>query len=209
MNKSELRNHIKEVLNRSDLSDTLANTFIDHTLSRVQRILRIPSMERTATQTVSGGYDGFVIPNSFLELISIRSQGNQACTKIEYTDFIALANVTGTPTKFTREPATNRLLLHPIPSSGTVLELKYYGELTALDTDTSTNEISDIAEDLIVYGALSYAADYFIDERKQLFESSFQNYLTELQSQKVDEAFGGANLSISGAYQYTDYQPNE
>ena len=209
MNKGELRTHIKDVLNRSDLSDALTDTFIEHTISRIQRLLRIPSMERTATQTVAGGYDGFVVPNDFLEVISIRSQGNQICTKIEYSDFVALSNVEGTPTKFTREPATNRFLLHPIPSSGTVLELKYYGELTALSADSSTNELTDIAEDLIVYGALSYAADYFIDERKTLFESSFQNYLTELKSQSIDEAFAGGNLSISGAYQYTDYQPNE
>ena len=209
MNKGELRSHIKDVMNRTDLTDALTDTFIEQTLSRIQRLLRIPSMERTATQTVAGGYDGFVVPNNFLEIISIRSQGNQACTRMEYSDFVALSNVEGTPTKFSREPATNRFLLHPIPSSGTVLELKYYAEFTALTTDTSTNEISNIGEDLVTYGALSYAADYFIDERKQLFEGSFQNYLTEIKTQSIDEAFAGANLSISGAYQYTDYQPNE
>ena len=60
MNKGELRSHIKDVMNRTDLTDALVDTFIEHTLSRVQRLLRIPSMERTATQTVAGGYDGFV-----------------------------------------------------------------------------------------------------------------------------------------------------
>ena len=124
MNKGELRSHIKDVMNRTDLTDALTDTFIEQTLSRIQRLLRIPSMERTATQTVAGGYDGFVVPNNFLEIISIRSQGNQACTRMEYSDFVALSNVEGTPTKFSREPATNRFLLHPIPSSGTVLELK-------------------------------------------------------------------------------------
>ena len=52
-------------------------------------------------------------------------------------------------------------------------------EFTALTTDASTNEISNIGEDLVTYGALSYASDYFIDERKQLFEGSFQNYLNQ------------------------------
>ena len=63
---------------------------------------------------------------------------------MEYSDFVALSNVEGTPTKYTREPATNRILLHPVPTSGTVLELKYYAEFTALTSDSSTNEISDI-----------------------------------------------------------------
>jgi len=71
MNKGELRSHIKDVMNRTDLTDALTDTFIEQTLSRIQRLLRIPSMERTATQTVAGGYDGFVVPNNFLEIISI------------------------------------------------------------------------------------------------------------------------------------------
>ena len=65
-----------------------------------------------------------------------------------------MTNVEGTPTKFAREPATNRFLLHPVPTSGTVLELKYYAEFTALTTDTSTNEISNIGQDLITYGSI-------------------------------------------------------
>ena len=208
MIKSALRTHIKDVMNRTDLTDALIDTFIDQTLSRIQRLLRIPSMEKTATQTVAGGYDGFVIPNDFLEIISIRAQGQPICRKLEYSEFVALSTVEGTPTVFTREPATNRFVLHPVPSSGTVLELKYYGEFTALSTDSSTNEISDIGEDLLVYGVLSYLADYFVDERKTLFESSFQNFLTEIKTQSTDEAFAGASLAISGAYRYTDYQPS-
>ena len=77
-----------------------------------------------------------------------------------------------------------------------------------LTTDSSTNEISDIGEDLLVYGVLSYLADYFVDERKTLFEGSFQNFLTEIKTQSTDEAFAGANLAISGAYRYTDFQPS-
>ena len=114
MNKGELRTHIKDVLNRTDVTDALVDTFIFQTLSRIQRLLRIPSMEKTATQTVAGGYDGFVIPNDFLEIISIRAQGQPVCRKLEYSEFLALSNVEGTPTVFTREPATNRFVLHPI-----------------------------------------------------------------------------------------------
>ena len=46
MNKGELRTHIKDVLNRTDVTDALVDTFIFQTLSRIQRLLRIPSMEK-------------------------------------------------------------------------------------------------------------------------------------------------------------------
>ena len=78
MNKGELRTHIKDVLNRTDITDALVDTFIFQTLSRIQRLLRIPSMEKTATQTVAGGYDGFVVPNDFLEI-------NMSIKKLEIT----------------------------------------------------------------------------------------------------------------------------
>ena len=47
-------------------------------------------MERQQHRLVAGGYDGFVVPNNFLEIISIRSQGNQVCTRMEYSDFVSL-----------------------------------------------------------------------------------------------------------------------
>ena len=47
-------------------------------------------MEKTATQTVAGGYDGFVVPNDFLEIISIRAQGTTSLYKIEYSEFISI-----------------------------------------------------------------------------------------------------------------------
>ena len=90
---------------------------------------------------------------------------------MEYSDFVALSNVEGTPTKYTRE--LQQKLLHPIPSLEQ-LQLKYYAEFTPLSSDSSTNEISDIGEDLIVYGALSYASDYFIDERKNYLKVRFK-----------------------------------
>ena len=151
MNKGELRSHIKDVMNRTDLTDALTDTFIEQTLSRIQRLLRIPSMERTATQTAAG-YDGFVVPNNSLEIISIRSQGNQACTRMEYSDFVALSNVEGTPTKFSRE-LTNRFYYIQFHLQNS-LRTKYM-QFTALTTDTSTNEISNIVKTSLM--VLSYA----------------------------------------------------
>ena len=52
MNKGAIRTHFKELLNRSDITDSLADTFIDQSIARVERTLRIPSMEKTANYTI-------------------------------------------------------------------------------------------------------------------------------------------------------------
>lgn len=46
MNKGEIRAHFKALLNRSDITDALADTFIDQGITRIQRSLRVPSMEK-------------------------------------------------------------------------------------------------------------------------------------------------------------------
>ena len=53
MNKGEIRAHFKALLNRSDCTDALADTFLNQALTRIQRILRIPPIERMQTYTVS------------------------------------------------------------------------------------------------------------------------------------------------------------
>ena len=43
---------------------------------------------------------------------------------------------------------------------------------TSLTSDSDTNMLTNIASDLLTYTALSYAADYFLDERGAVFEQS-------------------------------------
>jgi len=46
MNKGEIRAHFIALLNRSDCSNALADTFIDQAITRIQRQLRVPAMEK-------------------------------------------------------------------------------------------------------------------------------------------------------------------
>ena len=62
------------------------------------------------------------------------------------------------------------------------------------DTDEST--LAKIAPDLIIYAALGYASDYYLDERSQLFESKFQTFMSEIQEQANDAELNGAVQAI-------------
>ena len=61
-------------------------------------------------------------------------------------------------------------------TSGSVV-LYYYGEFDAMTNDSDENALAAVVSDLIIYGGLTYASDYYLDERT-IFEQ-FTQFLTE------------------------------
>lgn len=200
MNYGQVRTQFKNILNRSDCTDALADTFISQGLARAQRILRAPVNEKSATSTVTSGFTSFAVPNDLIEVISFDADGKNIrflptsrWLELEYT-------MQGTPQYWTRIGA--EIKVKPTPPVDTVLTLYYYGEFEDFVSDSTETTLSIIAPDMIVYGGLSFAADYFIDERKGAFEERFQNAVIELQNQAASVEGGAA---ISPAYDFGDY----
>ena len=200
MNKSQIRSQFLNLLNRNDCSNELANTFLEQSLARIQRTLRVPSMEKMETYTVNDVTpDTLILPNDFLNIKYLYSGD----TLLEYVDldrFLRTPGSVDTPRIYTRIQGS--LKIKPTPPECTEILMVYHGEIPDLPTDASTNFITEIAPELLVYGALTYAADYFIDERKPLFEETFgrvfaelmeQSYMTEMEQSAMSMAspFGG------------------
>ena len=199
MNYGDLRTHFKALLNRSDITDALANTFIDQGIARIQRTLRIPSMEKQHTYTISAQTSKVTIPNDFLEAIDL-IYDNHTLSRVpmkEIQDY-KKAGQTGSPHMFTREGGS--FLLYPEPTGGSLI-LNYYAQYTALSDDSDTNVLTDIASDLICYAALVYASDYFLDDRRTVFETTYLSFLIEIQEQANDAEMSGSLQSIRPAYQ--------
>lgn len=198
MNYGNLRTHFKNLLNRSDISDDLSNTFIDQGINRIQRSLRIPSMEKQHVFTITASTSKVTLPNDFLEIIDL-IYDNHVLTRIDMgmmQDYIKTGQ-TGSPHYFTRESGS--LLLHPIPSSGSVV-LNYYASYADLSSDSDTNVLTDIASDVICYAALVYASDYFLDERRDTFEAAYLYHITEIQEQANSAETVGTVTQMKSAY---------
>ena len=198
MNKGNLRTHFKAVLNRSDITDALADTFIDQGIARIQRSLRIPSMETQNTYDFTSQTANVTLPSNFLEAIDVYFD-NRALTRLPMRELKELAkgNETGSPMYFTREGGN--FLLYPQPSSGSLV-LNYYASFEEMTTDSSENILSLIAPDLIIYAALTYAADYYIDERSALFDGKYLIFLTEIQDQANEQEIRGSIQSVRPSY---------
>lgn len=198
MDKAGLRTQFKALLNRNDCPNPLADTFIEQAIGRIQRTLRIPSMEQSITiQFTDGNPSFFILPNTFLEFIDIFYEdltGTVSLKNIARGRFLEMPKQAGVPRYYTRfGPAVNVKPTPPLDSSITML---YYGEVPDLVQDTDRNILSDAVPDLIVYCALSFACDYFVDVRKEAFEAVYIRTYEELVEQARSLEFSGGEMQI-------------
>lgn len=189
MNYGEIRTQFKAILNRRDCSNSLADTFLNQSLQRCTRELRTPSQEAEYTMTVTDPFNGLPVPNDIIQVIAIlatTSGGQQRkLTPMTLSRFLELDNdFTGQPQFYCR--IGNFFQFRPTPAEDTELVLYYYGEFEAFTDDNDTTILGTIAPDLLIYGALSYAADYFMDDRGQAFEARYNQIAQALQDQAYD-----------------------
>jgi len=204
MNKGQIRAHFIALLNRSDCTNALADTFIDQANTRIKRALRIPSMEKQYALTVSSasGVASLVIPADLLEIIELYYDGT-TMVRIPLHEMIAYQKTgeVGTPQFFCREGGSIKIF--PKPVSG-IVYLNYYADLADLATDSAENTLTVIASDLLTYTALGYAADYFLDERGQVFDGKAGQFLAEIQEHANTAEQSGVNQVMRPTQRYED-----
>lgn len=207
MNYGEMKTQFLGLLKRRDLSDAQADIFLQQAVSRVQRILRIPPMEKSIAVT----YDGVTftngqipIPNDYLRLIAMTATapGFQE-TEVKQTDLqtvLELAPITRSPAWFVRRGGY--WVFGPTPPVGTVIRIDYYDEFPPFSAPGDKNYLTAGASDLIIYGALSFAGDWFIDKRAPAWEGRFQAIKTEIEDQASQDAL--INAVVSPVYEFPE-----
>lgn len=200
MNYGEIKSHFNDLLNRSDITTTLTTRFIDQGIARIQRQLRVPMNEKVQTYTLSTQTSSVTVPTDFLEIISLYHTTNEL-ERVSMRRFRELSGsvYTGKPLYFCRQQ--EKLQVFPEPTDGDLV-LYYYGEFPAMSADSDENVLAQVAPDLIIYAGLTYAADYYLDERAELFEQKYMTFLTEIQEQANDQELNGGSQAILPAYSY-------
>jgi hypothetical protein len=195
MNYGELRAAFEARLKRRDLAVGASADYIQLGLSRIQRTLRVPAMEATAVVTIDEDYDpdvGFEIPSDLLSLISVSTQhGSIRRTGID--EVLARLTETGVPRIFAQRGGA--YILAPYPLDSDEIRIDYHAEFDALEDDEDDNFLSIIAPDLILYAALVYAADDFLDRRGERWAANYEALLQELQSQAAADELSSAVVS--------------
>lgn len=208
MTYAEIRTQFINILNRSDCSNALADTFITQGIQRSQRLLHIITQERIDTITVGATFTGIDIPSDFIKPIAIyRESSTGAGYKLErvsLSEYLEIPVSSGGPTVWTRD--RTQFLLKPTPAEGDVIKLLYYGEFEDFANDADTTPLSVIAPQMFIYGGLVFAADYFVDDRKAMWEQTYTQAIVELQAQSDDEELsGGATIQPAYAFPSDEY----
>lgn len=199
MNYGAAKAQFQALLNRRDITPSLVTNFMNSSLQRVQRLLRVPAMEKAQIITVGTDFTGITIPGEFLQLISLTCNGTQL-RQASLDEVLRLQELgEGQPRVFHR--LLNKIIVAPIPSVGTKFRMDFIGDFGAIQSDDDEPTILEIAPDLVIYGALVFAANYYLDQRLNTFETTFQTLLTEYQAQAYDDAIAGG-AAISPAYSF-------
>lgn len=205
---AQVRTKFTSRMNRRDMSQADADGYLQDCITRIQRGVRVPAMEKAvlfnldATYTTNGG---LFIPSDYLKLRRMSFNEEYALRKEDESIVIPLAKYnTGSPLVFCRRGGL--WFLGPTPditSPATVIRVDYWAEFPAMINDTDETVLTDIASDLMVYGALSYACDHYSDKRGDKFETRFMQIVTDLESQGDDDELAGG-AAIQPAYVLDD-----
>ena len=97
----------------------------------------------------------------------------------------------------------NTFELMPKPQTSHEFYVVYAADDTTLVNNTDTNVLSLSCPDLLIYGAVLYAADYFNDSRKAQFEDVYNKIYMDVAAlaDATDAATADASVQPSFTFQ--------
>lgn len=177
-NYATLQSAIADYLNRADLTAQI-QTFIQFAEADLNTRLRSREMIVNATATSDGQF--VALPPDWLEAINMMIVGGQSPLRYitpDEADTIIKAQ-TFTSTRF-YSMTTGIIELVPPAVDDITIDMVYYGKIPALSDANTTNWLLTKAPDVYLYGALTHAAPFLMDDQRMPVFS--QIYLARVQS---------------------------
>jgi hypothetical protein len=177
-NYATLQSAIADYLNRADLTSQI-QTFIQFCEADLNTRLRSREMIVNATATSDGQF--VALPPDWLEAINMMIVGGQSPLRYitpDEADTIIKAQ-TFTSTRF-YSMTTGIIELVPPAVDDITIDMVYYGKIPALSDANTTNWLLTKAPDVYLYGALTHAAPFLMDDQRMAVFS--QIYLARVQS---------------------------
>lgn len=183
---TELVEEMDAWLNRADLSDRIP-TFIRLFEARMNRLLRNPDMECSATQDTVADTETYALPGNFRQIRQVYLNTNPKCVleamtpqvlRNTYTD-----NTSGQPRAYA--VVGESLILAPTPDAAYEMVLSGFEALDALGTGNPTNWLLDDHPDAYLFGSLARADAYLKDDSRVAFWKSAED---EIVSEAIREA---------------------
>ena len=206
---TELKASIANWLNRSDLSDEIADDFIKLTEADFNAKLRIRQMEQIDTVTINA--ETVSVPTGFISVRSFYILSSSTKYPLEYITPHNMFEIrggsrSGRPRSYTIEAdnETEQFRFGPSPDVSYTGYLSYYKNIEALSSSNASNPILDKHPGIYLYGSLYHAANFLGGMDPDQKQNWLQMYIAALerceQNDKQD-SYGGAPVT-----QRTDVQ---
>ena len=206
---SALKTSIANWLNRSDLTDEIADDFIKLTEADFNAKLRIRQMEQIDTVTINA--ETVTVPTGF---ISVRSFYILQSSNKYPLEYITPHNMfetkggssSGRPRVYTIEAdnETEQFRFGPSPDTSYTGYLSYYKAIAALSDSNTSNYILNTHPNIYLYGSLYHAANFLGGMDPDQKQNWLQMYITSLErceNNDKQDSYGGAPVT-----QRTDVQ---
>ena len=206
---TELKASIANWLNRSDLSDEIADDFIKLTEADFNAKLRIRQMEQIDTVTINAETvsvpTGFISVRSFYILLSSVKYPLEYITPHNMFE-IRGGSRSGRPRSYTIEAdnETEQFRFGPSPDVSYTGYLSYYKNIEALSSSNASNPILDKHPGIYLYGSLYHAANFLggMDpDQKQNWLQMYVAAMERCENNDRQDSYGGAPVT-----QRTDVQ---
>lgn len=195
-----LKAAIANWLNRSDLTDEIANDFIVLTEADLNSKLRIREMVSETTITIDA--ETVDLPEGFLQIRNLYILSGSTKYPITYMspsqmDSTKGTSTTGIPQSFTIQGT--KLRFSPKPDSSYTGYLNYYKRFDPLSSSNTTNYILTNHPAIYLYGSLYHATNFLGGIDKTLIAKWQQMYTTALERLELndrEDQFSGSPLQI-------------
>ena len=206
---TELKASIANWLNRSDLSDEIADDFIKLTEADFNAKLRIRQMEQIDTVTINA--ETVSVPTGFISVRSFYILSSSTKYPLEYITPHNMFEIrggsrSGRPRSYTIEAdnETEQFRFGPSPDTTYTGYLSYYKNIEALSSSNASNPILDKHPGIYLYGSLYHAANFLggMDpDQKQNWLSMYVAAMERCENNDKQDSYGGAPVT-----QRTDVQ---
>jgi hypothetical protein len=190
---------IADWLNRPDLANVIP-TFISLAEKRLSRDLRIRQMLKVVTTTLAAADKTVELPSDYLQMRDLHINTNPIQV-LEYqspSNFYRNTNSTISGVPFQYTVLAQEFQFAPVPDGDYTLQMIYYAAPPALSSFNASNMFLANCPDLLLYGALSEAEPYLMnDPRIQVWASLYDRALSALTISDDQGEYGGSPLSIS------------
>ena len=198
---ADLQTSIANFLARDDLTAQIPD-FIQLAEARINRELETREQEKRVQSTLVAGDEYIALPIDFREVREVKLN-TSPLTVLSYASPTSLdtqysSNGQGKPLGYSI--IGKEMKIRPIPDSAYTMEIVYVGDVDALSA-VSTPTLFTRSPDLYLYGSLTEAYVYLLDEQRAAqYDEKFTRTINEVRMDEERSHYGTGPLQTKSVY---------